>query len=277
MRFWKYHGLGNDFILIDGLNGNVNIDPDLAVKLCKRGTSVGADGILYLLPGKDGADVTMRILNADGSEPEMCGNGIRCLAKHAYDSGAVNKKSFKIWTLAGIKTVDCTVGPDGKADSVEVCMGKPMFGASGSLGPDGYTEETIEVLGHKVRGYNVSMGNPHFVIFQKLDDETKDVLGPAIEKHEAFPRKTNVEFAIPTENGIDVRVFERGAGWTLACGTGACATAVAGILAGHTDFGEPIQVNLPGGTLKITVDKDFGEIHMDGPAELVYEARLNKK
>ncbi|NLL94743.1 MAG: diaminopimelate epimerase [Thermoplasmatales archaeon] len=274
MKFWKYHGLGNDFALIDGLHGRADVDPGFAERQCRRNTGIGADGILYLLPGRDGADVSMRILNADGSEAEMCGNGIRCLAKHAYDTGAVRGKSFRVWTRAGIKAVDCAVGPDGRVESVEVGMGKPLFGTSGSLGHEGYSEETVEVLGRKVRGYNVSMGNPHFVTFQKLDDGAKDELGPAIEKHGAFPNRTNVEFAVPSGGGIDVRVFERGAGWTMACGTGACATAVAGVLAGHVAAGEPIPVNLPGGTLTITVGKDFDEVAMDGPAELVYEARL---
>lgn len=274
MRFWKYHGLGNDFILIDGMYGPVCMDPEFAKKYCRRGHGIGADGVLYMLPGRDGADVSMRILNADGTEAEMCGNGIRCLAKHAFDTGVVRKKTFSVWTLAGIKEVSTTVGPAGKVRSVEVGMGKPACCGEKACEIGKCKGETIEVDGLKIKGYSISMGNPHFVTFQEFDEEAMKKLGPAIEGHKRFPNRTNVEFARFEDGGIRVKVYERGSGWTLACGTGACATAVAGILEGGVKTSEAIQIHLPGGKLRITVEEGFDGVDMDGPAELVYEARI---
>lgn len=274
MRFWKYHGIGNDFILFDGSEGNLKIDAEMCRRLCHRNFGIGADGVLYLMPG-EGTDVTMRIINADGSEAEMCGNGIRCLAKHAYDFGIVRKKEFTIHTLAGdLKTEIRDEG--GKAVSVKINMGAPILDARNvPVDADGrFINQPFEACGVKFTANAVSMGNPHFITFSDLSEEQVRMLGPVLEKHPFFPRRTNVEFCRIKDGKIDITVYERGAAWTLACGTGACATTVAAALNGKVPFGVPVDVHLPGGWLKITVDRDLRYVLMEGPAELVYEGNV---
>lgn len=274
MRFWKYHGIGNDFILFDGSEGNLKIDAEMCRRLCHRNFGIGADGVLYLMPG-EGTDVTMRIINADGSEAEMCGNGIRCLAKHAYDFGIVRKKEFTIHTLAGdLKTEIRDEG--GKAVSVKINMGAPILDARNvPVDADGrFINQPFEACGVKFTANAVSMGNPHFITFSDLSEEQVRMLGPVLEKHPFFPRRTNVEFCRIKDGKIDITVYERGAAWTLACGTGACATIVAAALNGKVPFGVPVDVHLPGGWLKITVDRDLRYVLMEGPAELVYEGNV---
>lgn len=260
MKFWKYEGIGNDFVVIDGFFQNVDIDTELCVKMCDRHFGIGADGVLYVLRGENDSDVIMRIINADGSEAEMCGNGIRCVAKHAYDFGMVKKTDFVIGTMRGNLGAKVSVGEDGKVRTVKIDMGAPMVGDIPS----------VEACGITVYGTSVSMGNPHYVTFDKLDDETVDKLGPVLERHPAFPHKSNIEFAKVIDGKIDIRVFERGAAWTLACGTGACATTTAAALKGLVPFGEPVDVHLPGGWLKITVNKDLKFAMMEGPATFVF-------
>jgi diaminopimelate epimerase len=275
MRFWKYEGIGNDFVVIDGFFKQVEIDTELCKRMCDRHFGIGADGVLYILPGKDGSNVIMRIINADGSEAEMCGNGIRCVAVHAYNYGIVNKEEFSIHTMAGDLTAKITV-EDGKAVGVTINMGAPILdGRSIPIDWDGrYIDEDFALMRYFFKANAVSMGNPHFITFQEMDDKTIDTLGPLLESHRLFPRKTNVEFCKIIDGKIYIRVFERGAGWTLACGTGACASTVAAALNGLVPYGEPVDVHLPGGWLKITVDKDLKYVLMEGPADLVFEGDL---
>ena len=273
MRFWKYEGIGNDFIVIDGFNEHVDIDSDLCVRMCDRHFGIGADGVLYIMPGKDGSDVVMRIINADGSEAEMCGNGIRCVAKHAYDFGMVKGTKFVIGTLRGDLGAEVFKGDDGKVDTVRIDMGAPILECSKvpvDFDGERMISQPIDVDGMKVTGTAVSMGNPHFVTFDDLDDDTIDVLGPKMECHPAFPRKANIEFAKIKDGKIHIRVYERGAAWTLACGTGACATTTAAALNGLVPFDVPVCVHLPGGWLKITIDRDLKFAMMEGPATYVY-------
>ena len=274
MRFWKYQGIGNDFVLLDGSDGSLEVDPEWCRRACDRHYGIGADGVLYILPGVS-TDITMRIINADGSEAEMCGNGIRCVAKHAYDFGIVGKESFTVHTLAGDLKADVSV-EGGKARTVRIDMGAPVLdGRSVPIDRDGrFIGEPFEACGMRFEASAVSMGNPHFVTFSPLDDEAVDRLGPVLERHPFFPRKTNVEFCRVVDGKIHIRVYERGAAWTLACGTGACASTTAAALLGLVPFGEPVDVRLPGGWLRITVDKDLGYVLMEGPAELVFEGTI---
>ena len=274
MKFWKYHGLGNDFVLIDGISEDVAVDYERCKLMCDRNYGIGADGVVFLLQGEKG-DVSMRVVNADGSEAEMCGNGIRCLAKHVYDRGIVNKEEFAVDTLAGVKKIRVLLD-GGKVVSVTVDMGAPIL--EGRLIPIDYDGKFINqpfaAEGISIKGNAVSMGNPHFIIFSDLSDNEKEWLGPMLESHPFFPRRTNVEFCRIKDGNINVKVYERGAGWTLACGTGACASATAAALNGLVPFDEPVNVRLPGGWLKITVEKDLGRVLMDGPASLVYEGNI---
>ncbi len=275
MNFLKYHGLGNDFVILDGTDGNLKVDNEWCRWACDRNFGIGADGVLYVMPGEN-TDITMRVINADGSEAEMCGNGIRCVAKYAYDHGVVNKKKFLIHTLAGDLEALVSLGEDKKVSTVTIDMGAPVLdGRSVPVDHDGeFINQGFNVDSLRIKGTAVSMGNPHFVTFTKLEDETVDRLGPMIEKHEFFPNRTNVEFCKVSDGDIHVRVYERGAAWTLACGTGACASTVAAALIGLVPFDEPVNVKLPGGWLKITVNKDLDRVLMEGPAEFVFKGEM---
>lgn len=274
MRFWKYQGTGNDFIIIDGTDGRTVIDKDRCRSMCDRHYGIGADGVLYIMPGEN-SDITMRIINADGSEAEMCGNGIRCVAKHAYEHGLVKKDTFCIHTLSGNKKAELVL-KDGEAESVRIDMGAPVLdGRAVPIDCDGrFVNRPFDVGGRKLIGTAVSMGNPHFVTFTDLSDRDVSELGPVLESHPFFPRRTNVEFCRVKDGRIDITVYERGAAWTLACGTGACASTVAAALNGYVPYGEPVDVHLPGGWLRITVDRDLGHVLMEGPAKLVFEGNM---
>lgn len=271
MRFWKYHGDGNDFVVLDGVREHLDIDRDWCRRACDRHYGIGADGVLYVMPG-EGSDIVMKVINADGSEAEMCGNGIRCVAKFARDEGIVDSDDFTINTLGGLKKASVRRGSDGRVSSVRIDMGAPILDARKvPVDADGrFLDEPFMVEGVRFRGSAVSMGNPHFITFDPLDPATIDRLGPVLERHPFFPRKTNVEFCTVKDGEIDIRVYERGAGWTLACGTGACASTVAAALKGLVPFDEPVKVHLPGGWLRITVDKDLQYVLMEGPAVLVF-------
>lgn len=275
MIFWKYHGLGNDFVLVDATDGSIEVDKEWCRKVCRRNLSVGADGVLYVLPGED-TDISMRIINADGSEAEMCGNGIRCVAKYAFDHGLAKSQIISIHTQAGDKEAYITPGDDGKAATVAVDMGAPILnGRSIPIKHDGrFIDEPFMVGSVRIRGTAVSMGNPHFVTFTELPEETICRLGPELEKNGFFPKKTNVEFCSMKEDKIYVRVYERGAAWTMACGTGACASTVAAAQIGLVPFDSPVDVHLPGGWLKITVSRDMDCVIMDGPAEFVFKGEI---
>jgi len=272
--FHKYQGLGNDFIVLEDFDGQAPKDPAFAVEWCDRRFGVGADGILYI--GKAaGADASMKVLNSDGSEAEMCGNGIRCVAKHLYDFGFVKRRNMIIHTLAGNKLVDCSV-EGGQVTDVKVDMGAPVLECERvPMACKGrFIDQAIEVGGVEVKGTAVSMGNPHFVTFQGIGAEERRRLGPLLESAGMFPRKTNVEFASVREGRIEVEVFERGAGWTLACGTGACATTVAAVLSRLVPADQEVEVRLPGGSLWIKVTADLSAVGMRGPATHVFRGEL---
>ncbi len=276
MRFWKYHGLGNDFVVVENLERTCPMDPEFVKKVCDRHTGVGADGILYIEADPD-ADAFMRVLNSDGTEAEMCGNGIRCVAKHIFDFASSPSENIRINTPAGMKNIKVQVR-GGTAVGATVNMGAPQLEQADipMTGQGKFIDGTIEVDGRSIAGTAVSMGNPHIIIFQELSDEDIRDLGPKLEKHPLFPRKTNVEFVRVKGDVLDVKVFERGAGWTLACGTGACATAVAAGLKGIAPLGQDVKVRLPGGELMIKVAEDLSSVHMTGPAERVFSGKMEE-
>ncbi len=276
MDFVKMHGLGNDFVLVDlrarGQDRSDAAWAELATRLCDRHFGIGADGVLLALPSTV-ADVGMRILNADGSEAEMCGNGIRCLARYVRDEGQVRRLAeggpLRVETLAGVLELTFPA-----ADAVRVDMGPPrLAGRDVPIAVDGepVLDHPLQVDGHALRVSAVSMGNPHAIAFfepEALAALPLHELGPAVEHHPLFPRRTNFEaVALTSRHSAQVRVWERGAGPTLACGTGACAVAVAGILRG--DLASPVAVTLPGGTLEIEWERG-GHVYMTGPATYVF-------
>ena len=289
MRFGKYHGLGNDFLVVD-LRGASQADAAAAqdasnvVALCDRQFGVGGDGVLAVLPPTGDADVRMRVLNSDGSEAEMCGNGIRCVAKDLFDRGRITKPEIVIETGAG--DLACAIETeDGVARAVTVRMGAPRLTRKEipmtGPGDERCIEQAIEIPGQPfVRTVTaVSMGNPHAVMWVDSHDEAwrlAKAIGPAVETHAAFPNRTNAEFAhVRSNKEIDLVVWERGCGITLACGTGACATTVAAVLAGKANEGLPVRVSLPGGTLEITVLPDLSNVLMKGPAVHVFDGELD--
>jgi diaminopimelate epimerase len=288
MRFGKYHGLGNDFLVVDlrSAAGDVAAavqEPRNVVALCDRQFGVGGDGVLAVLPSKT-ADVKMRVLNSDGSEAEMCGNGIRCVAKDLYDRGRITKPEILIETGAG--NLACEIeAVDGVAHSVTVRMDAPRLARKDipMTGPaeERCIEQTIEIVGQPFAKSMtaVSMGNPHAITFVDSRDEAwrlAKTVGPSVENHPWFPKRTNAEFAhVKSSKEIDLVVWERGCGITLACGTGACATTVAAVLTGKTNEGLPVRVNLPGGTLEITVLPDLSNVLMKGPAVHVFDGELD--
>jgi diaminopimelate epimerase len=275
LKFWKMHGLGNDYVLIDNRDGKIREEntAEVAEKLCKRRFSIGADGLLLLYDSSE-ADVKMRIFNSDGSEAEMCGNGIRCFAKYCYENGVVEKTALKVETLAGIKSVWLEV-EDGKVNSVTVDMGKPILERERIpvLGEGKCIDQKLEVDGAAFKMTCLSVGNPHCVIFvDDVDSFPVETVGPKIENHQLFPNRINVEFVQAVRRDESkVRVWERGVGETLACGTGACAAFVAGNLLGKID--SACTVHLLGGTLKIGYKDDI--ILMAGPAEKAFEGIVN--
>lgn len=271
-RFHKVHGLGNDFIIID-LLGGLKLPADLAgaaVKLCDRRFGIGADGLVLILPAVK-VDAAMRIFNPDGSEAEMCGNAIRCVAEYLYNHGIVKRDEIKVETLAGI-IVPRLILENGRVKAVRVDMGEPrlerreipMVGDPGMV-----ISEPLEIGKEVYEVTAVSMGNPHCIIFtDDVKNVPVEVLGPRIENHSSFPSRTNVEFIqVLNRREIRMRVWERGAGITMACGTGACAAAVAGALNGLTE--KQVTVLLDGGPLYIEWSSD-NHVYMTGPAREVF-------
>jgi diaminopimelate epimerase len=277
MKFTKMHGLGNDFIFFEN-PGNREMDYSaLAVKLCHRQLGIGADGIIAVLPSEV-ADLRMRIINADGSEANMCGNAIRCFGKYAWERGLVKSKTFRIETFAGIIIPEVEV-TNGKVDQVRVNMGAPDVRRTEipMLGDELAAINVMIPLGEReINATSILMGVPHTMIF--VDDlSATDVtgIGPLIEKHPLFPKGTNVNFVeVIDRNRVKLRTWERGAGATLACGTGSCATAVASVLNEHTD--RTVTVELQYGELLIEWAED-GTVFMTGPAEESFsgEMKLN--
>ncbi len=270
INFIKMHGAGNDYVYIDLLKNRYDANfNDLASKIADRHFGVGGDGLVLIMPSER-ADFRMRMFNLDGSEAEMCGNAIRCVAKYILDRQYKEGDSVAIETLAGIKTLEVVKRDrDGKAEILKVNMGKPILkGRDIPVNSDDEPVLNLEVLGY--RGTAVSMGNPHIVFF--VDEITDKMVledGPKIEVHELFPNKVNVEFAeVLDKNNIKMRVWERGSGETLACGTGACATGVAAVLNSLTD--RKVNIHALGGTLTVEWDEKSGDVYLSGPAEEVF-------
>lgn len=258
MHFTKMHGLGNDYLYVYGeVPSNI---AELSIALSERHFGAGSDGMIYISPSEI-ADFKMRIFNADGSEAKMCGNGIRCVGKYVYDKGYTDKKHLTIETLSGIRTLDLQVRC-GKVKSVTVDMGKAIV----------EKEMTLLVEWEEIDCTTISVGNPHTVIFvDDIESVPLTSLGPKIERHEAFPDGVNVEFVqVISENELRMRVWERGSGVTMACGTGACASTMAAISKGYCRYDEPITVRLDGGKLVIKIASDH-TVTMTGPAEMIYE------
>ena len=275
MKFAKVHGLGNDFVILNCLD-DAGVIPEsrygeIARELCNRNFGIGADGIMLVQPS-DQADIRMRIINSDGSEAEMCGNGIRCFARYVYEHGIVTKESMTIETLAGIMGPRIMLDEAGKVSGIEVDMNEPILEKPEipMVGEGRAIAETIQIEDTTFEITAVSMGNPHCVIF--VDDAKNFPIaywGPRIEKSEYFPRKTNVEFVqVLNDHEVIMRVWERGAAVTLACGTGACATATACVLNGKT--GRDVLLHLDGGDLNVRWDEATNHLFMTGPAVEVF-------
>jgi diaminopimelate epimerase len=275
MRFWKMHGLGNDYIVVDNREQKIRNEyvSEFAKRVCERRFSVGSDGLL-LVYDSTVADVKMRIFNADGSEAEMCGNGIRCFSKYCYESGIVMKSEFNVETLSGIKRVWLTI-EDKEVKAVKVDMGAPsweratlpMVGEGMAINSDMYIE------GESYKVTCLSIGNPHCIMFvENVDEFPVDYVGPIVENFEAFPKRTNVSFVqVLNRKELKVRVWERGCGETLACGTGTCAAVAAANKLGKV--GNKVIVHVLGGDLQVEVGKI---LLLNGPAEKVYEGTLFK-
>ena len=272
MKFTKMHGIGNDYVYVDCLKETVDQPSELAKKVSDRHFGIGSDGLI-LIKASDAADFKMDMYNADGSRGEMCGNGIRCVAKYVYDKGLTNKTQLSIETAGGIKYLDLTVS-DGKALLVKVDMGAPVLTAEKIP----VTADTDEVVGQPLgvggKEYTVtcvSMGNPHCVVILDEDVRKLDLekTGPLFENHERFPNRINTEFInVLDERTIRMRVWERGSGETLACGTGACAA----MLNGRTK--DEVTVKLLGGDLQIRWDRAQNTVYMTGAAETVFEGEI---
>ncbi|NLC69865.1 MAG: diaminopimelate epimerase [Desulfuromonadaceae bacterium] len=273
MKFAKMHGAGNDYVYVNGFEEQVADPSALAVEVSRPHFGIGADGLILILPSQV-ADVRMRMFNADGSEAEMCGNGIRCVAKYAYDHGLVSRREISVETQSGILTLQLFTGSSGKVAKVRVMMGRPRL-TRGEIPMQGdssarVVNEELSVLDRTFEITCVSMGNPHCVIFVPgVSDFPVEKYGPAIESHPLFPRRTNVEFVeVVSRSEVKQRTWERGSGETLACGTGACAVTVAGFLNGLTD--RRIRNHLLGGDLELEW-AESGEVYMTGPAVQVFE------
>lgn len=280
MKFTKMQGLGNDYVYVNCFKEKIDNPPKVAKIVSDRHFGIGSDGLIMINPSKV-ADFEMEMYNADGSRGEMCGNGIRCVAKYVYDYGLTDKTHISVETLGGIKYLDLTV-KDGKVALVRVDMGEP------ELSPEkipiimkGYSDETDRVLnaqikvdGKEYHMTGVSMGNPHDVVYiddvQGLDIEK---IGPKFENHERFPQRINTEFArVIDRKTVEMRVWERGSGETLACGTGACAVAVASILNGYTE--REVEIRLLGGNLQIEWNEEDNHVYMTGPATVVFDGEI---
>ena len=276
MKFTKMHGTGNDYIYVNGFEEKLENPSEAAVKLSDRRFGIGSDGLILILPS-DVADCRMEMFNADGSIGKMCGNGIRCVAKYVYDRGLVKKDVLRVETRSGIKTLQLQV-EDGKVASVRVNMGQPeldpekipvLFSKDRMVDEEVYTPS-----GNVWRVTCVSMGNPHAVIFvDDVEGLNLPAIGPEMEKHAMFPERANIEFAQVTgPHEVQMRVWERGSGETLACGTGACACAVASVLTGKAD--RDVTVHLRGGDLHVFWDPDTDDVYMEGPAAFVFDGTV---
>jgi diaminopimelate epimerase len=278
MQFTKMHGAGNDYVYLDCFNNETPADPaELSIKVADRHKGIGGDGLILICPSEV-ADAQMRMFNADGSEAEMCGNGIRCVAKYVFDHGICEKEHLKIETGAGILALDVEA-ENGKVQQVRVDMGPPYLLASEiptTLDQDPLVNVPLSAGGHEFKVTCVSMGNPHCVIF--VDKATDDLvlgIGPRIENDSRFPARINVEFVeVVSRTEVKQRTWERGSGETMACGTGASAVCVAGVLSGRTD--RKITNHLLGGTLILEWDEPTNHVFMTGPATEVFSGNWSE-
>ena len=274
-KFYKMHGIGNDYIYFDCMKEDVPNPSELAIRLSDRHFSIGGDGVILLRPSSV-ADCRMSMFNADGSEGMMCGNGIRCVGKLARDLGYVKGDRCTIETLSGIRTLEFNIGSDGKVSSAKVDMGAAVLTPeliACTLGGESVVDREAEIGGEKHRITLVSMGNPHCVVFENPENLDLEKIGPKFENSPLFPKRINTEFVrVIRRNELKMRVWERGSGETWACGTGACATAVAAVLNGFADKNTPITVHLRGGNLTITYTDET--VFMEGGATLVFVGEI---
>ena len=274
-KFYKMQGIGNDYIYFDCMREPLRNPEELAVRLSDRHFGIGGDGVILLCPS-DAADCRMRMFNLDGSEGRMCGNGIRCVGKLAHDLGYVKGNTVRIETLSGIKTLQLNKGADGKVVSAKVDMGAPVLEGGkipSTFAGDKVVGAPLAVEGRQFAVTLVSMGNPHCVVFEDPDKVGLEHYGPLFERHPAFPERVNTEFVrVIDEYRLKMRVWERGSGETLACGTGACASAVAAVLIGFCKKNTEISVYLLGGELRITYTDQT--VFMEGAATLVYTGEV---
>ena len=273
MRFTKMQGIGNDYIYINCFEEQVKDPAALSVRLSDRHFGIGGDGVILIKPSENG-DAEMDLYNADGSRAKMCGNGIRCVGKYVYERGIAKKDVLKIDTQSGVKTLYLDV-ENGYVRSIRVNMGQP--GLTPQAIPTtlpGVENQTITAAGQDWMATCVSMGNPHCVIFvDDVEHFPLETVGPELENHPVFPERANIEFVrMCGEDEVEMRVWERGSGETWACGTGACAVAVACILTGRT--GRRVLVHLRGGDLKIFWNEQTNEVEMTGPAEFVFDGEV---
>ena len=277
-KFSKMHGAGNDYIYVNCFKEKVENINETAKAVSDRHFGIGSDGLVLICPS-DVADFRMDMYNSDGSQAEMCGNATRCVGKYVYDRGLTDKTQITLETLAGIKILDLNV-KDGEVQTVRVNMGSPELVPKNipiDSNLDRFISEDVEVDGKVYKVTGVSMGNPHAVTFIDDTDSLEiEKIGPKFETHKLFPKKINTEFAqIVDRNTIKMRVWERGAGETLACGTGACAVAVASILNGHVDGDKSVTVKLLGGDLQIFWNRQENLVYMTGPATTVFDGEID--
>ncbi|NLK99435.1 MAG: diaminopimelate epimerase [Clostridiales bacterium] len=275
MKFTKMQGCGNDYVYINDIEGKIKNPSELAIKISNRNFGVGSDGLI-LIKASDKADFFMDMYNSDGSRGKMCGNGIRCVGKYVYDYGLTESERLEIETLSGIKTLDLTI-ENGKVSLVKVDMGTPVFTPKEIpviSDKDTLLNEPIIVDEKEYKITCMSFGNPHAVVFvENVEDLPLTTIGPLFENHTMFPDRVNTEFVQVINRGhISMRVWERGSGETLACGTGACAAAVACILSNLTD--DELRVTLLGGDLYISYDKSTNLVYMTGPAVTVFDGEV---
>ncbi|MCK5565930.1 MAG: diaminopimelate epimerase [Planctomycetes bacterium] len=290
MRFTKMHGIGNDYVYVNCFAEEAHNPAQMAITVSDRHTGIGSDGLILICPSET-ADVKMRMFNADGSESQMCGNGIRCVAKYTYDHeltaaggtfSAGGQRSFerslKVETGRGILTLGLEIGDDGKVSQVCVNMGQPILKGLDipvNIAAEQVVDHDIEIDDQQLSMTCVSMGNPHAVIFcsESVEDLTLDKVGPLIENHELFPERVNAHFVkIDGPNELTMRTWERGSGITLACGTGACAVAVAGVLSGRCE--RNVVAHLPGGDLDLNWCQDDNCVYMTGGATEVFSGEF---
>lgn len=271
------HGTGNDYVYVNGFTEKLDNPSETAIKVSDRHFAIGSDGLIIVAPSEV-ADVRMIMFNSDGSEGKMCGNGIRCVAKYAYDHNLTDKKEMTIETASGIKTIKVTVDENNKVEYAEVNMGKAILKPSDipmKAEGDSFIAKEVTVNGTTYVATAVSMGNPHMVIFTHgIDELNLDEIGPYFENQELFPEKVNTEFVeVIDDHNFKMRVYERGTGETMSCGTGTCAVTVAAVLNGFAKYGEELNIHIRGGELKDTYYED-GTVIMKGKATHVFDGEI---